>query len=110
VHEDLRVAERREAVPAPLEFSPQFAIVEDFAILHNVDRSIFIRDRLVTAGEIDDRKPPRSNSHRAVDEGAAAVWTTVNETFVHPVDDIPVDRAALQGNQAAYAAHRQISV
>src|SRR6266542_3729929 len=93
-----------------LDLSPELAVVVDLTVLDDVNRAILVRDRLIASGEIDDREPPRCDPDLSIDERAAAVRTAMEQCLVHVVQQIRVDRSAVQGNQAAYAAHRALSV
>jgi hypothetical protein len=89
--ENFRVASRRESMAAALEVGPQFAIVVDLPVLDDLDRSVLVADRLVSARQIDDRKPSHRERDRAVDERAGAVRPSVDEGLVHGSDDGRVD-------------------
>jgi hypothetical protein len=54
---DLAVGLRAEAMPARLQLGADALEVVEFAVHDDVDRPIFVGDRLVAGGEIDDREP-----------------------------------------------------
>ena len=57
------VAVRAEAVAARFEVGPQLAVVVDFAVEGDPDRLVFVRQRLPTGGEVDNRQPAKTQ-HR----------------------------------------------
>ena len=54
--DDFGVAGRCQLMPAALQFSRQFAVVVDLAIENDLNRAVFIADRLTSAGQVDDRQ------------------------------------------------------
>ena len=58
VNDALGVARRAEAMAECFELRLQFAVVVDLAIECDPHRTVFIRERLMSAREIDDREPP----------------------------------------------------
>src|SRR5580704_7115296 len=58
VNDRFRVGAGVEAVPRGLELPPQLTEVVDLAVEDGPDRSIFVVDRLVAGGEIDDAQAP----------------------------------------------------
>ena len=61
--ERFHIAVGREAMPALFEIGAQFDVVIDLAVADDVNRSVFVRDRLLAAREIDNAEPP----HRQTD-------------------------------------------
>ena len=53
---DLAVGFRAEPMAARLELGADALEVVELAVHHDVDRPIFVRDRLVAGGEVDDRE------------------------------------------------------
>jgi hypothetical protein len=105
VQVDLGVARRAEAVPAPFEGRPQLEVVVDLAVLDDLDRAVLVPDGLVAAGEVDDGKPARRQSDRAVDERARAVRAAVAQRLVHGLERPRVDGASVERGESADPAH-----
>ena len=53
-----------------------------------------IRHRLMTAGQIDDGKPAKTEAERTVDEVAFIVRSTMRDGTRHPDDRLSLDRFA----------------
>ena len=66
-----------EAVAFAFKLGTQFPEVIDFAIAHQPNGFIDIRQRLMTTGQVNDRQAPHGNAARAVDVHALIVWPTV---------------------------------
>ena len=77
--EHLGVGVRAEGVPGALELVAQLGVVVDLAVLDDDDAAVLVRDRLVAAGEVDDREAPRAERDLAVDVLAGAVGAAVDE-------------------------------
>ena len=104
VHEHFGVAARAEAVAGALELVHQLAVVVDLAVLHDDDGAVLVRDRLIAAGEVDDREPPRRDSDRPVDMRPLGVGAPVVERGGHPAEPFRVDGSA-SGRDPADPAH-----
>ena len=57
VDEDLGVALRAERVAPGLEPAPEGGEVVDLAVEDGPDRAVLVRERLMPAGQVDDRQP-----------------------------------------------------
>src|SRR5207253_3098149 len=82
---------RAEPVAGPLELAPELRVVVDLAVLHDVDLAVLVRDRLVAAGEVDDREPPGREPHAVAEEGAVGVGSAVDERRAHRLEPRAVD-------------------
>ena len=100
VHEHLGVAARAEAVACALELVHQLAVVVDLAVLDDGDGPVLVRDRLVAARQVDDRKAARRDPDGAVDVRALRVGAAVVERLRHPPQPLGVDRATARGDSA----------
>ena len=96
MHEHLGVAVRPKDVAGPLEFAGELAIVVDLAVLDDDDAAVFAADRLVAAGQVDDREAPRGDPDPAVDVHALRVGAAVDERRRHPAEPLAVDGAAVE--------------
>ena len=56
VDQDLGVAGRPEVMPAGFEAAAEGGEVVNFAVEDGPDRPVLVRERLVAAGEVDDRQ------------------------------------------------------
>src|SRR3982751_1935727 len=68
VHDRLGVGVRTEHVTALIELSPQLDVVENLAVEYRPDRAVFVGDRLVSRGQVDDGQARVREPHRAVFE------------------------------------------
>ena len=69
--ERLGVGVGAEGVAGARELVAQLGVVVDLAVLDDDDGAVLVRDRLVAAGEVDDREAPRAERDLAVDVLAA---------------------------------------
>ena len=86
VHEDLGVGAGAELVPAPPELLPQLLVVVDLAVEDHLQVAVFVRDRLVPAGEVDDAEPTHAEPEATFDEGAPVVGPPMPDGVAHPPD------------------------
>ena len=69
----LAIAVSLEAVPARRQPPAQLAIIVDFPVENQRDRTIFVIERLIAASDVDDLEPPHRHAEIAVDEIAIAI-------------------------------------
>ena len=98
------IAARVEAVAGTLELVHQLAVVVDLAVLYDDDRAVLVRDRLVAAGQVDDREPAGGDRNGAVEMRALGVGAAVVERRGHAPEPFGVDGAAA-GRDPADPAH-----
>ncbi len=79
----LGIAVRAIAVAARDELLAQREMVVDFAIKHDPQRAVFVRNRLMTARNIDNAEPPHSDAHRAVGIKAVVVGSAMADHAAH---------------------------
>jgi hypothetical protein len=60
VNNHLGIAISPEAMTAALQFNSQFLVIIDFAVEDDANASLRIEHRLMTTGQIDNGKPPKS--------------------------------------------------
>ena len=60
VNNHLGIAISPETVAATLQFNSQFLIVVDLPVEDDANASLCIEHRLMTSGQIDNGKPPKS--------------------------------------------------
>src|SRR5260370_32769291 len=73
---------------ATLQVLPQLGVVIDLAIKHDPNAAVFIGNRLMAAGKIDNAKTAKTKTDTRADIDALVVGTTVNNGLVHPVDEV----------------------
>ena len=84
--ERLRIAVRVKAMSRLFKILSQFQVVVDLPVEDNPDALVFVVDRLMAAGHIDNGKAPHPESNVASDIGTAVVRATVDDRVVHRVD------------------------
>ena len=52
-------------MPARLQLLAQFGVVINFSVEYDPGSFIFVADRLMSPGEIDDAQPPHAQADRA---------------------------------------------
>jgi hypothetical protein len=80
-----------ESVPASEQFLAKFRIVINFTIQEHPDGSIFIADRLVTAGDINNAEPPMAQTDSAIHINALVIRTAMTQSSVHLLYVVPGD-------------------
>ena len=100
VDDRLGIGARPEAVAEPFELVRQLGVVVDLAVLNHRARSVFVRERLVTVLEVDDREAPRGKCDAAVDEASFRVGPAVQERRGHRGEAVAVDGASGRGDPA----------
>src|SRR5258708_10448324 len=83
-----------------------FGVVVDFPVQHNPKPAILVGDRLVAARQINDAEPSESEANALTAIDTLVVRPTMNNGFVHLMDDFLRERlAALVLEDAANSAH-----
>jgi hypothetical protein len=80
-----------ESVPASEQFLAKFRIVINFTIQEHPDGSIFIADRLVAAGDINNAEPPMAQTDSAIHINALVIRTAMTQSSVHLLYVLPGD-------------------
>ena len=89
VDHDLRVAAPAEAMPERLEFAAQLLVVEDLAVVDELDRAVLVRDGLGAGGrEVDDPEAPGDEPDGAVLEHGPLIGAAVLEDLPHRLEDV----------------------
>jgi hypothetical protein len=70
----------------------QLAVVVDLAVANDVDGTVLGGDGLVTAFQVDDRKPSHGQPNWSVQERAGAIRPAVHECAVHGLQQPRIDR------------------
>src|SRR5262249_17221651 len=65
------------------ELSTQFTVVVELPVEDNLDRAIFIAERLSAAGQIDNGKTPMNKSNSGLPPVAFTVRTTMGNRITH---------------------------
>src|SRR5713226_10519012 len=94
MNENLRIASRREAMAEAQELIPQSQEVIDLAVHDNDDGPVLVENRLVTAGDVDDRESPDAKPSAVSSIDAERVGTSMLDHSTHTVKDALVDSSA----------------
>ena len=106
VHDALGVALGVEHMAQGLQFRNQVLVVVDLAVEDDDDRAVFVEQRLLAGGHVDDRQPAVTEAHAGLDVQAAFVRAAVGLRRVHAAKDAVVDGALAAGvEEAGDAAH-----
>jgi hypothetical protein len=104
--EDLGVAVvGAEPMPLGLELATQLGVVVDLAVVDDDHLAGLVGDRLLAAGQVDDRQAAHGQPDPVGAPDARAVRPAVHERLVHGLERRPLDRATSQVGDAADAAH-----
>ena len=91
---NLRVSVSIEMVATSFEFAPQLEKIVDFTVENDPDAFVFVVNRLVAAGKVDDTEPAHAQAGWALGVNAFIVRTTVNDSLAHSADLGRIDRLA----------------
>jgi hypothetical protein len=107
VHDRFGVGVCPENVTSRLERVSQLTMVVHFAVEDDPDRSVFIRQRLLAAGAVDDGKPPMGEGDPRAIEKPFAVGTAMCNASRHRGNRRPDGRIELtrQADNATDATH-----
>jgi hypothetical protein len=100
VDDDFGVGMGAEGVAERFELGHQFLEVVDLAVEHHDDRAVFVEQRLLAGGEVDDRQPPVPEAHARFQMQAAFVRAAMELGFMR------CSRSRDAAENAGYAAHR----
>ena len=107
--DDFRVAAGMEAMSERLQFRDQFLEVVDLAVEHDADAAIFVVQRLLPRGEVDDRQTAVPQPDARLDMHPALHRSPMKLRFVHAYEHVAVDFASATGiENSGYSAHRFI--
>ncbi len=101
----LGVRRRPVAMPLRLQLPAQLQLVVQLAVVGHPDRTVLVRQRLGTAGHVDDREPPMPQRRRPIDVESLAVRAPVPERGRHPLQDAPVGPPSIVADVARDSAH-----
>ena len=104
VDQDLGVASGSELVARGDQLVAKVLEVVDLPVHDDGDRSILVEDRLVTAGNIDDREALHPERNFPLAPHPPRVGSAVLDCSAHRLDDCPVDRSA-EVDLSHYPAH-----
>src|SRR5262249_25942687 len=83
MHDDFAVALRAERVTAGLQSASELDVVVDLPVHDEDDRSVLIRQRLVPAGDIDDRQAAESECDPIIDVEPVIIRSAVDHGRSH---------------------------
>ncbi len=86
VDEDLGVALRAERMPLGLQPTAQRGEVVDLAVEDRPDGAVLVRERLMPAGQVDDRQPAEAQRGVVVAIGPGVVRPAVDEPVRHRLE------------------------
>ena len=109
VDDHLGVGVRCEAMAALHEIRAQLAVVVDLAVLDDLERAVFVADRLIARVQVDDRQPAKAEADSAPvlvfgDVESLVVRSSVLEHSGHLREHPAVDRG--RSDDSTDSAHR----
>ena len=113
VNNHFGIAISPKTVAAALQFNSQFLVIIDLAVENDANASFGIEHRLMTSGQIDNGKPPKSQSDWPGDKVTLIVRSSVSDSIGHTPNRCWLDRlVARKIKLTANAAHfiKQTSV
>ncbi len=97
MHDHLGVALGVEHMAQRLQFRDQLLVVVDFAVEYHHHRAVFVEQRLLAGGNVDDRQAPVTQADAGLDMQAALVRPAVQLRIVHALQHRAADVAAAAG-------------
>ena len=95
-----------EDVAQRLQLGDQLLVVVDLAVEDDDHRAVFVEQRLLAGGDVDDRQPPVAEAHAGLEVQAAFVRAAVGLRVVHALQHRAVHLARAAGvEDAGDAAH-----
>ena len=88
MNDDLRVSLGLEDVSLGPELFSKLFVVVDFSIEYDPDGTIFVRNRLMAAIQIDDRKSSKTKPYRARHVIPFVVRATMVNGIRHPLEEV----------------------
>ena len=88
----VEIAAGVEVMARGLEFRDEIRVVIDFAVEDNGDGFVFVEERLLAGGDVDDRQAAVAQPHPRRGPHAKAVWSAVCNGIAHPLNPGRVDR------------------
>jgi hypothetical protein len=86
-----------EAVAGGLQLGDQFLVVVDLAVEDHHHRAIFVEQRLLARGHVDDGQAAVAEPDARFDVKAAFIGTAVQLRIVHALQHGTVDRSSAAG-------------
>src|ERR1035438_1598715 len=77
---------------ATFQIWSQFLKVVNLAVEDNPDRFVFVKYRLMAAGQIDNAQPPHAQAHASLHENAFVIRTAMYDGLAHLVNRCVVHR------------------
>ena len=111
VHDRLGIGIGVELVPVRGELRAQLAVVVNLPVEDHPDGSVFVANRLVAAGEVDDAQAAHAERRAIRDEHPLVVWPAVTDDIAHLLQPARRTRAgvlplAVRLDETRYSAHR----
>ena len=72
---------------ARLKLRPQFGVVVDFAVEDDPQGAVFVAERLMAGGEVDNAETAHAESNRTCGVDAVVVRTAVGHDVAHAAHD-----------------------
>src|SRR6266851_309010 len=105
MNNDLGVGLCREFVAPSNQFLTKMLKVVDLAVKNDPDRSILIRDRLMTGMQINDAEASHAEAYIGANEKAVVVRTAMDNRRAHAADVLRRDGTAVKTENSYNAAH-----
>ena len=107
MRQDLDVGGRPKMVTGAGEPAPDGGMIEALGIGDGDDGAVFVLDRLLPAGDVDDRQASHGEPDGVILEEAVAVGATMHHGRGHALEAAAPDAtAAGEVDDSRYAAHR----
>jgi hypothetical protein len=94
VHDHFGITLSSESMPELFQLGAQFPEIVDFAVKDDDNRPVFVADGLLSAGNVDNRKPGNGKTNGTVKMVTLAVWAAMSDRCVLPPQKIAVRSAS----------------
>ncbi len=105
--QDFGIALGPEPVSPAFEPAAQLLVVVDLAVEDDLDRAVFVADRLVAPFQVDDRQPPMRQPDPWLGPEPLGVRAAMGDRIAHGLQQAGIDRSGAVGvDDACNTTHR----
>src|SRR5437016_2176806 len=110
MNDDLGIGPRIETMTLPLEGGSQAFEVIDFAVEDDPNRTIFVMDRLMACGQIDNAEPAHTEAHAVLHVIARIIRSAMHHGIAHRLNFVFKYRLPAEAQQTGDSTHTSSSL
>ena len=105
VQEDFGICVGIELVTTCFQVGTKFNVIEDFSVVNDPEGLVFIVDRLITTGKVNDAESSGCKTGDVIHVDAEGIWATVPDQAKHTTEETFVRALAAKINYSCYSTH-----